>query len=160
MSHWLDEEINRLKEKELNLDQEKIRTNYATYHQTIDNFFNALIKSSDDLHKVMGPDYKFSHRTHSVAGISGFELVEISAVNFSQKPAFLRRLRFILSDQSGKVHITLFRGKHNEPDEPWKFHDQQDFHFDIARLDDKIRYEMIDWFAWKTYSPRELISSS
>ena len=156
MSHWLEEEINRLKEKELKLDKVKVQANYQSYKEIIDGFFSSLIKSFSDLEKVLGQEYKFTYRTLSILSISTFELSEFSAINFTQKPAFLRRLRFILSDETGKIHVTLFRGKHNHPEEPWKFHDQQDFHVDINKLDEKMRYELIDWFAWKSYSPRGL----
>jgi hypothetical protein len=156
MSHWLEEELNRLKGNELKLDKDKILANYQIHKETIDRFLNTLIKSFDDLQKVMTEDYKFSYRTLSNVGVSEYELSEFSAVNFTQKPAFLRRLRFILSEDKGKMHITLFRGKHHNPDEPWKFHDEQEFHFDIDRMNEELRYELIDWFAWKSYSPRSL----
>jgi len=74
----------------------------------------------------------------------------------TQRPVFLRRLQFILSDQKGKIRIMLFRGKHSHPEDPWKFHDEQEFHFDIEKLDEKLAYELIDWFAWKSYSPRSI----
>jgi hypothetical protein len=156
MSHWLEEEIKKLRQKELQLDINLVKENYETYQDRIHQFFEKLIKLYDDLKLVMKDDFEFSYRDLNIFDLYEYEFIEFSAINKTQKPAFLRRLQFVLSDQKGMIKILLFRGKHNKPDEPWKFHDEQEFHFEIDKFDDKLPYELIDWFAWKRYSPRSL----
>jgi hypothetical protein len=156
MTHWLEEEIQRLKDKELNLDKEKVRENYTMNKSTFDHFFHQLVASFEDLGKVMAKDYKFTHRFYSADQICECEFGEFSAINLTQKPAFLRRLQFILQEENGKMRVLLFRGKHSNPEEPWHFHDQQQYTVDVARLNKEFVYELIDWFAWKVYSPRNI----
>jgi hypothetical protein len=154
MSHWLEEEIKRLKEKELNLDKEKVRQNYTENKSIIDDFFHQLVSSFEDLGKVMARDFKFTYRFYSAEQICDCEFAEFSAINFTQKPAFLRRLEFLIPEAKGKIRIQLFRGKHSDPEEPWQFHDKQQFDLDIEKLKRELVLELIDWFAWKSYSPR------
>lgn len=156
MSHWLDEEIKKLKQNELNLDKEKVKENYDAYKDTINGFFEKLISLYGDLALVLKDDFQFSYRNLDVFEIADYEYVEFSAINMTQKPAFLRRLQFMLCDKKGTIKVMLFRGKHDHPDDPWKFHDEQEIHCDIEKLNDKMAYELIDWFAWKSYSPRSL----
>ncbi len=156
MAHWLEDEIDKLREKGLNLDQEKVRENYELHARPVDDFFNLLKKSFDDLAKVLGREFKFSYRTLSLQKITEYEFAEFSGINLTQKPAFLRRLQFILSDQPGKIQIILYRGKHDHPDDPWKFHDHQEFAIDVQKMNEELVNELVDWFAWKSYSPRSI----
>lgn len=156
MSHWLENEIKKLKEKELNLNQDQVRENFEQHALLIEGFFTQLKKSFEDLTTVLGRDFKFSHRTLSINNISEYEFAEFSGINLTQKPAFLRRLQFILSDKQGNIQVLLFRGKHDRPDDPWKFHDKQEYMVDIQKLDDQMIAELVDWFAWKRYSPRSI----
>jgi hypothetical protein len=110
----------------------------------------------DHLTTVLGKDFKFHYRTLSVNNISENEFAEFSGINLTQKPAFLRRLQFIIADKPGKIQILLFRGKHDQPDDPWKFHDKQQYMVDVELLNDALVKELVDWFAWKIYSPRSI----
>ncbi|MDD5507346.1 MAG: hypothetical protein PHD25_03340 [Bacteroidales bacterium] len=154
MSHWLEDEINKLKEKELNLSAALVKQNYEQNTALINDFFNLLKKSFDDLKRILGKDYKFTYRTLSVLNVCDNEFIEFSAINFSQKPAFLRRLQFILSDVPGNMQIILYRGKHDHPDDAWRFHDRQEYIFPIEKMNQHLVNELVDWFAWKSYSPR------
>jgi hypothetical protein len=156
MSHWLEDEINKLKEKELKLNPALVRQNYDQNAALINGFFNLLKKSFDDLARVMGKDYKFTYRTLSVLKVCENEFVEFSGINFSQKPAFLRRLQFILSDVPGKMQVIMFRGKHDHPDDAWKFHDKQEYVVSMEKMNQYLVNELVDWFAWKSYSPRSI----
>ncbi|MBP6977317.1 MAG: hypothetical protein PHD61_01235 [Bacteroidales bacterium] len=156
MSHWLEDEINKLKEKELKLNPTVVRQNYEQYSAVIDGFFDFLKKSFDDLTKVLDNDFKFHYRALSLQKICDHEFMEFSGINLTQKPAFLRRLRFIISDEPGKMQILLFRGKHEHPEDPWKFHEKQQFRVPFEKLDRHLADELIDWFAWKSYSPRSI----
>ncbi|HOW24364.1 MAG TPA: hypothetical protein PK711_01730 [Bacteroidales bacterium] len=156
MSHWLEDEINKLKEKELNLNPALVKQNYMKNAALINGFFNLLKKSFDDLTRVMGKDYKFTYRTLSVLKICDNEFIEFSGINFSQKPAFLRRLQFILTDTPGRMQVILFRGKHDHPEDSWKFHDKQEFTVPVEKMDQDLVNELVDWFAWKSYSPRSI----
>lgn len=78
MSHWLEDEINKLKEKELNLNPALVKQNYMKNAALINGFFNLLKKSFDDLTRVMGKDYKFTYRTLSVLKICDNEFIEFS----------------------------------------------------------------------------------
>ncbi len=156
MSHWLEDEINKLKEKELKLNPTVVRQNYEQYCSVIDGFFDLLKKSFDNLTKVVGKDFKFHYRALSLAKICDLEFIEFSGINLTQKPAFLRRLQFIISDEPGKMLILLFRGKHEHPEDPWKFHEKQQYQVPFEKLDDQLADELVDWFAWKSYSPRSI----
>lgn len=156
MSHWLEDEIKKLKEKELNLNQEKVKENVEQHASLIEEFFTHLKKSFEDLTTVLSRDFKFHYRTLSINNISEYEFAEFSGINLTQKPAFLRKLQFILSDKPGNIQILLFRGKHDHPDDPWKFHDKQEYMVDIQKLDNQLIEELVDWFAWKRYSPRSI----
>jgi hypothetical protein len=152
----LDEEIKKLRENECNLDRDKVKENWDTYGETITAFFEKMIKLFGDLEKVLKNDFEFSYRDLDLLEIANYEYIEFSAINMTQKPAFLRRLEFLLCDKKGEILIRLFRGKHDKPADPWKFHDEQEYHFDIEKLDEKLAYELVDWFAWKRYSPRSI----
>ncbi len=156
MSHWLEDEINKLKDKELNLNPTIVRQNYKNNAALIDGFFDLLKKSFDDLAKVLGKDFKFYYRSLSVHKISDYEFIEFSGINFTQKPAFLRRLRFIISDDPDSMQILLFRGKHDHPEDAWKFHEMQKYNVSMDKLDHHLVDELVDWFAWKSYSPRSI----
>jgi len=158
MSHWLEDEINKLKDRELNLDPTLVRQNYEKNATLIDGFFTLLKKSFDDLTRVLGKDFKFTCRTLSVHKICDDEFIEFSGINFTQKPAFLRRLQFIISDEPGQMQVVLFRGKHEHPEDTWKFHEKQEYSVSMDKLDQHLVNELLDWFAWRSYSPRSIRS--
>jgi len=92
MGHWLDEEIKKLKQNEFNLDRDKVKENYDAYSETINGFFGKMINLYGDLAMVLKDEFQFSYRNLDIFEIADYEYIEFSAINMTQKPAFLRRL--------------------------------------------------------------------
>jgi len=163
MEHWLDDKFEELKKTEhAALDEEKIlkerriKENFEKNKNEISAFVNKLNELFNKLEFVKEDGFEYYSELKSVEGKPEFNQSQFSAENSTQHPTFLRRFNICVSEEENNVLIELFRGKRDDNEKPWKYHDEQSFPCDIAKLDEERAYELIDWFAWKIYTPRGL----
>lgn len=162
MKHWLDKKIEELKktdnkvmdDEEKILKEKRIIANFEKNKNDIEAFINKLKNLFNKLNMVKEEGFEYYYEFKSMYDMSEYELSLFSGENRTQHPVYLRRLGISVSDEENKILISLFRGKRNANDKPWKFHDEQKIICDITKLDEDHAYQLIDWFAWKTYTPR------
>ncbi len=163
MEHWLDKKFEDLKKTEnkvLNEEkiqkEQRIKANFAKNKNEIDAFVNKLKELFNKLDFIKEDGFEYYSELKSMEGKPEYNQAKFSGENSTQHPTFLRMFNISVSDQENSMLIELYRGKRNESDKPWKYHDEQCFPCDIAKLDEERAYELIDWFAWKIYTPRGL----
>jgi hypothetical protein len=163
MEHWLDKKFEDFQKTEKNIsDEEKtqrenrIKSNFEKNKAAIDKFMVKLKELFNKLDFVKENGFEFYSEIKSMEGKPEFDQPQFSAENSTQHPTFLRRFCIAVSDTEDKVQVELYRGKRNSSDDPWKYHDEQRFLTDVSKLNEEHAYELIDWFAWKIYTPRGL----
>lgn len=163
MEHWLDKEFEDLKKIENKVsDEEKyqkgkrIKANFEKNKKEIEAFVNKLKELFNKLDFVKEEGFEYYYEFKSMEDKPEYNQSQFSGENSTQHPTFLRRFNISVSDEENMMLIEWHRGKRDASDKPWKFHDEQNFLCDIAKLDEERAYELIDWFAWKIYTPRGL----
>lgn len=162
MEHWLDEKFKDLKKSDKISDEEKvqrgnrIKANFEKNKESIKTFIDKLKELFNKLDFVKEDGFEYYMEMKSVEGKPEYDQPQFSAENSTQHPTFLRRFSIAVADEEDKVIIELYRGKRSSTDKPWKFHDEQSFLCEISKLNEDNAYELIDWFAWKIYTPRGL----
>ncbi len=157
MTHWLDDEINRQRQNignDIIVSTEGLRNNISENKDTITAFMERLIFLFSKLKTVINEEFELSFEKSSPNKVFEYERIRFDAINTTQPTVFLRRADIILCDNPGDVRFELYRAKRQNPTDPWKYHDEQIITCQMDRFSEEVTYELIDWFAWKTYFPR------
>ncbi len=162
MEHWLDKKFEDLKKTEnkdlnkKNLKAKRIKANFEKNKKDFETFINKFKDLFNKLNMVKEEGFDYYFEFKSMDDMPEYDEYYFSGENSTQHPTFLRRFCISVSDEDNQMLIKLFRGKRNDREKPWKFHDEQEFLCDIFKLDEERAYELIDWFAWKIYTQRGL----
>jgi len=163
MEHWLDKKFEDLKKTDISAsDEEKIqkakriKANFEKNRNEITAFILKLKELFGKLELVKEDGFEYYSEFKSIDDKPEYNMAQFSGENSTQHPTFLRRFCIYTSEEEGMMQVELYRGKRDDGDKPWKFHDEQIFPCEIAKLDEERAYELIDWFAWKIYTPRGL----
>lgn len=162
MEHWLDKKFENLKKTEKvdqeaeNLITEKIKENFNKNRNNIESFINKLKELFNKLNLVKEEGFEYYSEYKSKDNEPALNEYYFSAENHTQHPTFLRRIEISVSEEDNKMIIKMYRGKRDSNEKPWKYHDDQEFLTDLSKLNEERAYELIDWFAWQSYTPRGL----
>jgi len=155
MSHWLEEKFNAFigkKDKDNDYDRDAINKNYNNYKSKYDDFYNCLVNLFCKIQAVEVENIELRVEKTQYKDSDTKRYVFI-AINKSLSPDYRRIIDFTISTEDGFLDVKYSRSKKIGDENEWKFHQKVDSIIEIEDLNDETCYRVIDWLAWKIYSP-------